>query len=172
MRWTPNRTVRSFRTCSRPQQESDLWIGQGSLLRSLMGAFLRASVILPALWRVLAVRRLPKEWKTPSCAAGLSSLVCLCTVGSARTRDNFQASRRKHFDNWSYRDTERLAGRTRDSRDPVKAIGRCGCGASKPYPPEFIAPLAASCYDATPIFSRSSPPDGGSAKSTVGKVEV
>jgi hypothetical protein len=36
----------------------------------------RVSVILLALRRVMAVRRLPIEWKTPSCAAGLSSLVC------------------------------------------------------------------------------------------------
>jgi hypothetical protein len=33
----------------------------------------------------------------------------LCTLGRPRTRDNSEASRRKHFDDWPYRDTERLA---------------------------------------------------------------
>jgi hypothetical protein len=40
----------------------------------------RVSVILLALRRVMAVRRLPIEWKTLSCAAGLSSLVCCASL--------------------------------------------------------------------------------------------
>lgn len=172
MRWTPNLTVRSFRTCSRPQQKSDRWIGQYSLLRSLMGTSLWDERYSPGALagtsgRPFAHRTINAELRRRVIITGL-----LRTLGSACTRDNSEGSRRKHFDDWSYRDTERLAGRTRDSPDPVEAIGRCGYSASRPYPPEFIAPIAAGCYDATPISSRSSPPDRGSAKSTVVKVEV
>ena len=40
MRWTPNRSLRSFLDCSLLQQNSERWIGQYSFFRSLMGFLL------------------------------------------------------------------------------------------------------------------------------------
>ena len=37
IRWIPRHTLRSFRVRSRPQQETDRWIGQNSLRRSFIG---------------------------------------------------------------------------------------------------------------------------------------